>query len=400
MSANANISTATKALRGTALFSPVKIGNMNLLHRVCMAPMGRLRATEASPDEWVCGDIAAQYYGQRATKGGFQITESTPISRLAAGYPRIAGIYTQTQIESWKQVTQAVHAKEGYIFCQIWHAGRATIPEYLNGEIPVSSYASPLPGSFIGPGPKEYKPATPRELSVSEIKEIVDEFAAAAHRSLEAGFDGVEIHGANGYLLDQFMHDNVNKRTDGYGGSIENRCRFPIEVISAVGAAIGGSRVGIRLTPFNYWHGTKDSDPMRHWRVLCEKIASLPKSQRPAYVHMIRPEYDELLSGADKIKSLAERANSEPYSLKPFRDILKAADIRFLAAGNYTRESALPTIETDLADAVVFGRPFISNPDLPRRLAEGFPLTEYDRATFYGADPPEKGYVDYKLYQE
>lgn len=200
------------------------------------------------------------------------------------------------------------------------------------------------------------------------------------------------------------MHDNVNKRTDQYGGSIENRCRFPLEVIQSVSSAIGGERVGIRLTPFNYWHGTRDSDPMTHWRYLCTKIAELPKGQRPAYVHMINPEYDEVLSKADKIKSLAtssvSETSAEEYSLKPFREILQSADIRFLVAGNYDGRNALPAIETGLADGVVIGRHFLANPDLPKRLSEGLPLNEWDRSTFYGADPPQKGYTDYPFYNQ
>ena len=200
------------------------------------------------------------------------------------------------------------------------------------------------------------------------------------------------------------MHDNINKRTDEYGGSVDNRCRFTLDVIKAVTSRIGGSRVGIRLTPFNYWHGTRDSDPMSHWKRLCEMIVELPWENRPAYVHMIEPRYDEILSESDKIKTLATEADSNKeetrYTLAPFRNILRSGGIRFLSAGNYNRDNALPAIEKDTTDCVIFGRHFIANPDLPRRLAEGLPFNKWDRSTFYGASPINKGYTDYPFWSK
>jgi 2,4-dienoyl-CoA reductase-like NADH-dependent reductase (Old Yellow Enzyme family) len=244
-------------------------------------------------------------------------------------------------------------------------------------------------------------------LTPEEIQELVVEYAAAAKRSIEAGFDGVEIHSANGYLLDQFLHDNVNTRTDAYGGSIENRVRFPLEVIKSVTAAVGADRTGIRLSPYNYFQDTKDSNPNEHWAYLCEQISALPKENRLAYVHMVEPRFDEVLSEEAKFESLkasttivkavgaGASANAQGHSLIPFRRILKKADIKFLAAGNFNRDNAVPTLEADDADVIVFGRWFIANPDLPKRLAEGLELASYDRSTFYGASPPEKGYTDY-----
>ncbi len=208
------------------------------------------------------------------------------------------------------------------------------------------------------------------------------------------------------------MHDNVNIRTDAYGGSIENRSRFPLEVINAVTSAVSPDRVGIRLSPYNYFQDTRDSDPNSHWAYLCERIAQ----ETPlAYVHMVEPRFDEVLDEAAKISSLVETAvpagasgdtssearatkDAKP-SLVPFRKILQKADIKFLAAGNFNAENALPKLEADEADGIIFGRWFIANPDLPHRLAEGLPLNPYDRTTFYGADPPTKGYVDYPFYQ-
>ncbi|GMF81307.1 unnamed protein product [Aspergillus oryzae] len=202
--------------------------------------------------------------------------------------------------------------------------------------------------------------------------------------------------GANGYLLDQFLHDNVNNRTDDYGGSIEKRSRIVLEVLKAASEAIGADRVGIRLSPYNYFQDTRDSNPNVHWLSLCSQIANLPAEVRPAYVHMIEPRFDEVLDEDAKIDSLS----LERPSLDVFRPTLKKGGIAFLAAGSFNPQNAGPKLIDDGADAVVFGRWFISNPDLPRRLKEGLPLNPYDRSTFYGADPAEKGYTDYPFYSK
>lgn len=195
------------------------------------------------------------------------------------------------------------------------------------------------------------------------------------------------------------MHDNVNVRTDAYGGSIENRSRFPLEVIKAVTTAIGAEKVGIRLSPYNYFQDTKDSNPNGNWAYLCEEIATLPKDQRPIYVHMVEPRFDEVLDESAKIASLASTGTKQAkHSLVPFREILRKGDVKFIAAGNFSPDNAVPKLDADEADAIVFGRHFIANPDLPLRLAEGLSLNKYDRDTFYGADPAEKGYTDYPTY--
>jgi 2,4-dienoyl-CoA reductase-like NADH-dependent reductase (Old Yellow Enzyme family) len=201
--------------------------------------------------------------------------------------------------------------------------------------------------------------------------------------------------GANGYLLDQFLHDNVNTRTDEYGGTIEKRSRIVLEVIQAVTAAIGADRVGIRLSPYNYFQDTRDSNPSVNWQKLCYLIAALPAESRPTYVHMVEPRFDEVMDEQSKIDSLA----SEKPSLDVFRPMLKKVGVSFLANGNFNPENAGEKLASDGADAVAFGRYFISNPDLPRRLKEGLPLTPYDRSTFYGAEPAEKGYTDYPFYE-
>ena len=217
---------------------------------------------------------------------------------------------------------------------------------------------------------------------------------------------------ANGYLLEQFLHDNINKRTDAYGGSLQNRCRFPLEVIKAVTSAIGSDRVGIRLSPYNYYQDTRDSNPNEHWSYLSKQIAELPSENRPAYIHMVEPRFDEVLDEQEKLdalasysKSFAKKVDAEitagtsVNSLVSFRRILAKGGVKFLAAGSFNRDNAAPKVTAGDADAIVFGRWFISNPDLPKRLAEGLPLNAYDRSTFYGADPPENGYTDYSLYE-
>lgn len=209
-------------------------------------------------------------------------------------------------------------------------------------------------------------------------------------------------------MLDQFLHDNVNRRTDAYGGSLQNRCRLPLEVVKAVCAAIGSERVGIRLSPFNYFQDTKDSNPMEHWAYLCEQLVQFPSDYRPAYVHSVEPRFDEVLDEQAKMDALSAYANGivpeaevtrkTQHSLDPFRRILQKGNIKFIAAGNFDRENALPKIENDNVDVIIMGRWFIANPDLPRRLADGLALNEYDRTTFYGASPPQKGYTDYPFF--
>ncbi|KAJ5760142.1 hypothetical protein N7520_007298 [Penicillium odoratum] len=376
------------------LFQPLRLGALSLQHRVVQAPCTRMRATKETDGVFVPNDLNVEYYSQRASAGGLMITEGTPISRLAAGYPGVPGIFTSSQITGWKKVTDAVHAKGGLILCQLWHVGRATVPSLIEGEQPVSSSDIPISGNALDG--TEYSASPPRPMTVEDIQHVVKEHGAAAKRAIEAGFDGVEIHAANGYLLDQFLHDNVNNRTDEYGGSIEKRSRLVIEVIKEVTVAIGADRVGIRLSPYNYFQDTRDSNPNANWLSLCSTIAGLPSESKPIYVHMVEPRFDEVLDESAKIDSLAvERA-----SLDVFRPVLKKGNVALLAAGNFNAENAGPKIFNDAADAVVFGRYFISNPDLPKRLKEGLPLNPYDRTTFYGAEPAEKGYTDYPFYSK
>ncbi|KAL3465223.1 hypothetical protein BJX64DRAFT_253428 [Aspergillus heterothallicus] len=379
------------------LFQPLRLGAFTLSHRIVQAPCTRMRATKESDGVYVPNDLMVEYYSQRATQGGLMLTEATPISRLAAGYPGVPGIFTASQIAGWKRVTEAVHAKGAVILLQLWHVGRATTPGMLGGVATVSSSDIPISGTALDG--TEYRAAPPRPMTIDEIKETVDEYAAAAMRAREAGFDGVEIHAGNGYLFDQFLHDNVNTRTDLYGGSIANRARLVLETITAVTAAIGAPRTGIRLSPYNYFQDTRDSNPQSHWSYLCSQIASLPETARPAYVHMVEPRFDEVLDEAAKIRALeSETGQGGAPSLDPFRGILKKGGVAFIAAGDFRRENAGGKVGADGADAVAFGRLFIGNPDLVHRLRSGLELNRYVRETFYGASPPEKGYTDYPVY--
>ncbi|KAF2270329.1 FMN-linked oxidoreductase [Lojkania enalia] len=401
--------TGFKPLKDSAIFTPLKLGCLELEHRVMQAPLTRMRCSKEEDGVNVPNDMVVEYYSQRTTKGGFQLTEATDIHKYASGYPGVPGIFTESQIAGWKKVTDAVHAKGGFIFCQMWHTGRASPASFRGGQQPWSSSSLPMGGNYLDGTSCTENP--PRPMTVEEIRATVKEFGAAARRSIEAGFDGVEIHGANGYLLDQFLHDNVNQRTDEYGGSVENRCRFPLAVIKETTKAIGADRVGIRLSPYNYFQQTKDSNPNEHWAYLCKQIAALTEDERPAYVHMVEPRFDEVLDEQAKLDALSAYTSSSGFeaeattkmninSLVPFRQILEKGGIKFIAAGGFNRDNAAPKIESGDADGVIFGRWFIANPDLPKRLAEGLKLNDYDRSTFYGADPPKKGYVDYPFFEE
>uniref|UniRef100_A0A093VQU5 Artemisinic aldehyde Delta(11(13)) reductase n=1 Tax=Talaromyces marneffei PM1 TaxID=1077442 RepID=A0A093VQU5_TALMA len=374
----------------SSLFQPLKLGAVTLSHRVVQAPCTRMRASKESDGVYVPNDLMVEYYAQRASQGGLMLTEATPISRIVC----VSGIFTASQIAGWKKVTDAIHSKGAYIYCQLWHVGRATVPSFIEGKEVLGASEIPISGKAMDGN--EYAATPPRPMTIGEIQETIAEYAVAAKRSIEAGFDGVEIHAANGYLLDQFLHDNVNNRTDDYGDSVEKRSRIVLEVIEAVSKAIGADRVGIRLSPYNYFQDTRDSNPNVHWLSLCSQIASLSEDMRPAYVHMVEPRFDEELDEAAKMSSLPV----EKPSLNVFRPTLKKGGIAFLAAGNFNPKNALVKVTDDEADAVAFGRLFMANPDLPRRLKEGLPLNPYDRSTFYGANPPEKGYTDYAFYSK
>jgi N-ethylmaleimide reductase len=356
------------------LLSPVRVGDLELSNRVVLAPLTRMRST---PPGDVPNPLNATYYGQRASKGGLLITEATQISLLGKGYPGAPGIHSEEQVEGWKLATKAVHAKGGFIFLQLWHVGRMSHSSlHPEAGLPISASAiAPQDGSKAMTAAFQQVPfETPRALGIDEISALVGEYRRGAENAKAAGFDGVEIHSANGYLLDQFLEDKSNKRTDRYGGSIENRARLLLEVADAVAGVWGKGRVGVRLSPFGKFLDMGDSDPIALFNYVLGQLSN----RGVAYAHVIEPRAGEG-AGPDA-----------PRTAELFR---KAFTGVLISAGGYTAESADQSIAEGLADAVAFGRLFLANPDLPKRFELQSPLNAYDRTTFYGG--AEKGYTDY-----
>jgi N-ethylmaleimide reductase len=367
-----------------SLFSPVKIGPYQLQHRLAMAPLTRMRAEKPS---LAPRPLNAEYYAQRTTPGGLIIAEASPVAATAFGSPGVPGIYTEQQIAGWRKVVDAVHAKGGIIFLQLWHVGRVSHSSFQpGGVLPVSASAvaiSPEWKTGTADG-KLVDYETPRALETGEIPGIVDAFRQAAKNALKAGFDGVEVHGANGYLLEQFLQSRCNLRTDRYGGSIENRARLLLEVTQAVVEVWGADRVGVRLSPYGIANDSGEPDPMPLYTHVVQAFNPLGL----AYLHFIEPRS----SGAGRAEVNWQNV---PSAMVLFRPIWKGI---LIAAGGFTGETAEAAIAEGHADAVAFGRIFISNPDLPRRLRQGFPLTPYNRKTFYGGDVT--GYTDYPEHDE
>lgn len=359
-----------------ALFSPLRLGALELAHRVVMAPLTRMRA--AQPGN-IPQALNVEYYRQRASKGGLIITEGSQISPTAQGMPATPGIHSEAQVEGWKAVTQAVRSLGGLIVLQLWHVGRVSHSSLLGGEPPVAPSAVAAPGNAFTATFERAPFETPRALDTAEIPRLVDDYAQAARNAQRAGFDGVEIHAANGYLLEQFLQSRSNRRTDTYGGSIENRCRVVLEVAAVVSAVFGADRVGIRLSPFGVANGSGEDDPLPLYSHLVKALAKLDL----AYLHLIEPR----ASGAGQAE--VDHQNV-PFASDLFRPLWPNA---LVAAGNYTPETAAPAIEAGRADAIAFGRLFIANPDLPERARRGAGLIPYNRATFYGGGA--EGYTDY-----
>lgn len=344
------------------LFDKLKLGNLEVSNRIFYAPMTRSRAN----DEGVQPAFAAEYYAQRAS-GGLLITEATNVSAMAKGYVRTPGIYAPEQIAAWRQVTDAVHEKGGKIFLQIFHTGRIALPNFLpDGQIPIAPSPVAAEGqNYTDAGMKEF--VEPREMTIDEIKEVVRDFAKAAKNAIEAGFDGVEIHGANGYLIQQFLSTNVNLRTDEYGGSIENRSRFLLEIVDALIAEIGKERTGLRLSPGGEFNNIKEDDAEDLYGYV---IGQLNK-RGLAYLHT--DTFDQI-------------RNWHPVLRPKFQGV-------YLAGVGFTKESGEKLLAEGGADAIVYGKLFLANPDLPERFRQNAPLNEWDESTFY--TPGEKGYTDY-----
>ncbi|KAG0142779.1 hypothetical protein CROQUDRAFT_673355 [Cronartium quercuum f. sp. fusiforme G11] len=360
-----------------ALFTPIQLGRLMLNHRIVLAPLTRFRADPVTQAQTLLGDSHAQYYGQRTTSGGLLISEGVQISPNAAGYANAPGLWSEAQIDAWKPITDAVHRAGGHIFAQLWALGRAAPPTYeILGTTYVRKSASAT--SF-----DESPHATP--LTVEEIEALVIDFARAARNAVEqAGFDGVEIHAANGYLLDQFLQASSNKRTDHYGGTLANRIRFPLAVAEACSAAIGSDRVGIRLSPFSRFQGMGfEPDPMGVFVPFVEAL--LDRIPNLAYVHVVEGR----VADVDVID------DSETQSLSPLRAVVKNGTTRFISAGGFSPDTGISTAE-ETGDLIAYGRFFISNPDLVERVRNGYELTPYDRSTFYS--PTTKGYTDYPTH--
>lgn len=339
-------------------------GALKFKNRIFMAPMTRARATEQKPNE-----LMLEYYTQRAS-AGLIFTEGSQISSQGVGYIFTPGIHTQEQAEGWKTITQAVHAKGGQIYLQLWHVGRVSHPEFHGGKLPVAPSAIAFKGqAYTSSGPKDV--VTPRALEANEIKSIISDFRKAAQLAKEAGFDGVEIHGANGYLPAQFLEDGSNIRTDEYGGSLENRARFLLEVTQAVIEIWGSERVSVRLSPRNPSNGMSDSDPERTYLYVVRELEKLKLGMLHILEPMMLPEGREAL--APKMREI-------------FSGLLV---LNF----GYNQQTAEEVIRKGLADAVSFGTLFIANPDLPKRFEKGLALAVPDRATMYGGT--ENGYTDY-----
>ena len=357
-----------KGLQMPTLFDPLELGAIELANRIVMAPLTRARANrEAVPNE-----LMAAYYTQRAS-AGLIISEATGISREGLGWPNAPGLWNEEQVRGWKQVTEAVHHGGGKIVAQLWHMGRLVHPD-LGGGQAVSSSATTAPDfAYTYEGKKPYVEA--RELNRGDIKRIVRDYATAARNAVAAGFDGVQVHGANGYLADQFLRDGANFRTDEYGGSIDNRLRFVTEVLQAVGDAIGMDRVGIRFSPNIYSQGVEDSDPIPLFIALAKRLEEL----KLPWIEL-REAHQPTSAGA---------VPTEPVS-PAMRPLYSG---RILLNSDYDGPSARERLAEGVADGISFGRPFISNPDLVHRLAVAAPLSPGDVSTFYSGDA--KGYVDY-----
>ena len=362
-----------------SLFQPIQLGKFLLKNRIVMPPMTRSRATQPGNE---ANGIMAEYYSQR-TGAGLIVSEGTQISALGQGYAWTPGIYSASQINGWKKVTEAVHEKGGVMFAQLWHVGRVSHPDNTGGVQPISSSTLKAENVkvFVDDGvgaPGFVDVVEPRQMTKADIKAVIEEYRQAALNALEGGFDGIELHAANGYLINQFIDSNANNRTDEYGGSIENRLRFLGEVVGAMVDAIGVDRVGVRLAPFTSLNGTVDDTPIETYSA----AAALLNIYNVVYIHIAEVDWDD--------------APETPVSFK--ENIRAAYQGTLIYAGRYDAEKGEQAINSGLADMIGFGRPFVSNPDLPNRIKHGYPLASHDPDTLFGG--AEKGLTDYPEYTQ
>jgi len=381
-----------------ALFTPLEAGELKLKHRVVLAPLTRMRAAEPS---LAPSDLAVEYYRQRASEGGLLISEATLISMEGNGTPSAPGIFTEEQVAGWRRVTEAVHAKGGMIMCQLWHQGRVAHPSFADHPL-AKKLGGPKPSASAGAvgitnskgkpgktmtykGPKPH--AVPRPFELEEIPRLVDDYRRAARNAMRAGFDGVEVHSAHGYLIDQFLCDGVNNRTDAYGGSIPNRIRLLLEVTEACVAVWGPGRVAVRLSPLSKgsmtYYGTTTTDPLEIYSAAVSALNRFPL----AYLLLTEPRWSGRHDGnIDKDPSFGmDLVNGDVY-----RKLYKGT---LMGSSGFTPASAARAVEGGTYDVIAFGRWFISNPDLPEKIRSGAPLSRYNRATFYSPGP--EGYTDY-----
>ncbi|VUD67374.1 N-ethylmaleimide reductase [Thalassocella blandensis] len=345
----------------TTLFDPIKVGELQLRNRIIMAPLTRCRAAEGR----IPSEMSIEYYRQRAT-AGMILTEATSVTPMGVGYPDTPGIWSDEQVDAWKKITAAVHAEGGTILLQLWHVGRISDPSYLAGELPVAPSAIKPAGtvSLLRPK-KEFE--TPRALNTDEIPAIVEAYRVGAENAKKAGFDGVEIHGANGYLLDQFLQSSTNQRTDAYGGSLENRARLMLEVTDAVLSVWQPGRVGMHLAPRADAHDMGDDDRSATFAYVAEQL------------------------GKRQIAFICAREHVAEDSLGP--QLKKIFGGVYIANEGFDFNSATQYVATEKADAIAFGKTYIANPDLVQRFKDGAALNEWDSATFYAPGP--EGYIDY-----
>ncbi|HUW97595.1 MAG TPA: alkene reductase [Acidiferrobacter sp.] len=352
-----------------SLFSPIVIGDLELPNRIVMAPLTRNRAGTGL----VLGDMNVEYYRQRAG-AGLIITEATQVAPEGQGYPNTPGIYTDEQVAGWRRVIEAVHARGGHIFLQLWHVGRISHPSLQpDGKLPVAPSAIRPAGQAVTyQGMQDF--VTPRALELAELPQILAQYRHGAELAKAAGFDGVEVHNANGYLLDQFLRDGTNQRTDAYGGSIENRMRFPLEVLATVLDVWPAGRVGIRLSPHGTMNDMKDSNPEATFTAMIKAL----NAYHLAYLHIVEAMAGDIRHGA------------KPIDTHTFRKLYEG---HLIVNGDYDAKRGEAVIEAGDADLVAYGRLFIANPDLPERLRRGAPLNEPKPQFFYGGGA--EGYVDY-----
>jgi N-ethylmaleimide reductase len=358
------------------LFTPVQLGAITLPHRIVLAPMTRLRSEQPGD---IPGDLMATYYGQRATDQGLLIAEATTVSIQGRGYLGAPGIYSDQQVIGWKRVTDAVHSRGGRIFLQLWHVGRQSHVDMTGGKTPVAP--SVVPFDQVVMTAAGWVPVSPhRALLLEELPGIIEEFRRGAERAKAAGFDGVEIHGANGYLLDQFLQDGSNKRTDIYGGAIANRARLLLEATAAAISVWRSDHVGVRIGPSGTWASMSDSNPEALFGYVAEQLNHLSI----AYLHIIEPR---IVGGEAPVEG------RPPVAAGQLRKKFKGT---IIAAGGFEPETANSIVESGDADLVAFGRHFSANPDLPTRVKFALPLTPYDRSAFWGGTAV--GYTDFPFH--